>query len=157
MKEFKVEIPKGYEIDEKNSTFECIKFRPKQLCYIDVAKQLFDGKIEYYLNERGNISSDLMNLNTFADANNCITRQQAEKLIAFNKLLNVASYLNDNWKPNLNNNSSNSIYFIFISNNELKVDFTLNILYGAAIFKSEELAKKAIEILGEETIKIALS
>ena len=83
MKEFKVEIPEGYEIDEKNSTFECIKFRPKQLCYIDVAKQLFDGKIGYYLNERGNISSDIMYLNTSTDANNCVTLQQAEKLIAF--------------------------------------------------------------------------
>lgn len=26
-KEFKIEIPKGYEIDKENSTFECIKFK----------------------------------------------------------------------------------------------------------------------------------
>ena len=27
MKELKINIPKGYEIDKKNSTFECIKFK----------------------------------------------------------------------------------------------------------------------------------
>lgn len=27
-KEIKIECPKGYEIDKKNSTFECIKFKP---------------------------------------------------------------------------------------------------------------------------------
>lgn len=28
MKDFKVEVPKGYEIDKEKSTFECIKFKP---------------------------------------------------------------------------------------------------------------------------------
>lgn len=30
MKELKIEVPKGYEIDKDNSTFECIKFKKKQ-------------------------------------------------------------------------------------------------------------------------------
>lgn len=29
-KEQKINIPEGYEIDEENSTFECIKFKPKK-------------------------------------------------------------------------------------------------------------------------------
>ena len=29
MKELKVEVPKGHEIDKESSTFECIKFKPK--------------------------------------------------------------------------------------------------------------------------------
>ena len=29
MKELRVEVPQGYEIDKENSTFECIKFKPK--------------------------------------------------------------------------------------------------------------------------------
>ena len=28
MKELRVEVPQGYEIDKENSTFECIKFKP---------------------------------------------------------------------------------------------------------------------------------
>lgn len=27
-KEFKIQVPEGYEIDKENSTFECIKFKP---------------------------------------------------------------------------------------------------------------------------------
>lgn len=30
MKEFRIEVPKGYVIDEENSTFECIKFKKKR-------------------------------------------------------------------------------------------------------------------------------
>ena len=29
MKELKIEVPQGYVIDKENSTFECIKFKPK--------------------------------------------------------------------------------------------------------------------------------
>lgn len=27
IKELKIQVPKGYEIDKENSTFECIKFK----------------------------------------------------------------------------------------------------------------------------------
>ena len=30
MKELKIEVPKGYEVDKENSTFECIKFKKKK-------------------------------------------------------------------------------------------------------------------------------
>lgn len=30
MKELKIDIPEGYEIDKENSTFECIKFKKKK-------------------------------------------------------------------------------------------------------------------------------
>ena len=33
MKEIKINIPEGYEIDKENSTFECIRFRPKPQVY----------------------------------------------------------------------------------------------------------------------------
>ena len=32
IKELKIQVPEGYEIDKENSTFECIKFKQKQ-CY----------------------------------------------------------------------------------------------------------------------------
>ena len=46
MKELKIEVPKGYVIDKKNSTFECIKFKPKGIKTIeDLYKSVktFDG------------------------------------------------------------------------------------------------------------------
>ena len=33
MKQIKIDIPEGYEIDHENSTFECIKFKPKPQVY----------------------------------------------------------------------------------------------------------------------------
>ena len=46
MKELKIEVPQGYEIDKENSTFECIKFKPKGIKTIeDLYKSVktFDG------------------------------------------------------------------------------------------------------------------
>lgn len=46
MKELRVEVPEGYEIDKENSTFECIKFKPKGIETIeDLYKSVktFDG------------------------------------------------------------------------------------------------------------------
>ena len=41
-KEFKIDVPEGYEIDKENSTFECIKFKPIfQSKYSD-----YDGSFE---------------------------------------------------------------------------------------------------------------
>lgn len=38
IKEMKIQIPEGYEIDEKNSTFKCIKFKKKFLKIIQLIK-----------------------------------------------------------------------------------------------------------------------
>lgn len=38
-KEIKINIPKGYEIDKENSTFECIKFKPKKILVILLMKR----------------------------------------------------------------------------------------------------------------------
>lgn len=56
-KEVKIQIPEGYEIDKDNSTFECIKFKPKILTYKDIAKKLFLNKKLYFINNSGEIIS----------------------------------------------------------------------------------------------------
>ena len=61
-KEVKIDIPKGYEIDKKNSTFECIKFKPvKNITYEDCCKKLFPNYKGFYINawgEVGNIANN---------------------------------------------------------------------------------------------------
>lgn len=93
-KEIKINVPKGYEIDEENSTFECIKFKliKKELTYEDVAKELFSD-ICYYTNRRGEIVTTT-ELVTTEDKNNATTKKQLYRLMALNQLLNIAEYYN---------------------------------------------------------------
>lgn len=166
-KEVKIQVPEGYEIDKENSTFDCIKFKPikKVLTYEDVAKKLFKDKKGYYTDERGIILSanffDNQYDNQYLDENNCTSEKQAQKLLAINKLMNVAKYLNGDWNPNWEDNKEDKYYIKVVSNNLLKSC----ILIGRANttcseivhFKSMKLIQQAIEILGKETIKLALS
>lgn len=79
------------------------------------------------------------------------------KLHAINKLMIVAKYLNDGWQPDWNNMNELK-YFISYSNkqNSLYIDAVYSNQPNNVFFKSIELANKAIEILGEKTIRLAL-
>lgn len=133
-KEFKILVPEGYEIDKENSTFECIKFKKKNLTnYYDI------------LNSYNNFLVKMISINNTFTA----------KLTAINKLMIVAKYLNEGWVPNFKNEAK---YFISICNkNTLEIDSVFSFNCSLVYFKSEELAQKAIEILGKETIRQALS
>lgn len=162
-KEFKIEIPEGYEVDKENSTFEKIVFKKveEKLTYTKIINELFNGKKYYYTDKYGTIketvNSEKVNDFRITDSNNASTKHQLERLLALNKLMNIAHYLNDGWEPNWNDIEQEKFY-IYYSN----VDKTIKIEYnsvcnsGEVYFKSIELAEQAIEILGEETIKLAL-
>ena len=150
-KEFKIQVPEGYEIDKENSTFERIKFKPikKAMTYEDVARELFKDKNRY--------------ITTFSCLKGgkdvtCTSSKQAEKLIAINKLMNVAKYLNGTWSPNWDEVDERK-YFIYVCPIDCYTSVKSATVHMSDIvyFKSEELARQAIEILGEQTIKTALS
>ena len=162
-KEFKIEIPEGYEIDEENSTFECIKFKKKELTYQDIGKRFFctgDG-YTIYIDNDGSIKRCKKGPYGGTNPNNCTSEKQAEKLLAINKLMNVAKYLNDGWKPDWST-AVEKKYYIVVSNN-FSDNSKIIILYNYAnnnssvYFKTEELAKEAIRILGEDTIRLVCS
>lgn len=68
-------------------------------------------------------------------------------------------YLNDGWKPSYNSEGHYDAYVLYLAPDKdyigwLKIDncaFDSNVL-----FKSKELTQQAIEILGEETVNLAL-
>lgn len=93
-KEIKIKVPKGYEIDEENSTYECIKLKPikKELTYEDVVEELFSNSY-YYTNGRGEIIIPT-GLIAKEDKNNAINKRQLERLLALNQLLNITEYYN---------------------------------------------------------------
>ena len=153
----KVNIPEGYEIDKEKSTFENIVLKPVKVDYAFVSSKLFYNQDAYYLDLSGKIRFGTITT-SFKDLNNCTSRKQAEKLLAINQLMNVAKYLNGNWKPSWENDNERK-YLIVLDkdNNKIGIDWNTFVNKGIVHFKTKELAQKAIEILGEEIIKLALS
>lgn len=157
-KEFKIEVPQGYEIDKENSTFECIRFKEidKKLTYEDVAKELFGDKDMCYINAVGAVVKGQVEKEYVLDPNNCTSQKQANKLIAINKLMNVAKYLNEKVGKIP---QDDKFYYFELTYGNIKIDWTTPhvINYGCVYFYSRELAQLAIDILGEDTIRTALS
>lgn len=152
--EIKIDVPEGTEAYLENNI---IKFRTikKELTYDDIAKELFKDKKTYYTDAYCNIKSiDGADVNYY-DANNCTSEKQLKKLLAINQLMNVAKYLNKDWQPNWDNINQHK-YCIYIYNNIITASRVTINYSNIVYFKSEELARQAIDILGEETIKLTL-
>ena len=152
------QIPDGYVFDKDNSTENIIRFKPikKKIKYHNIAEKLFLNKITYFISVDGEVGSYMLTGNP-SRANNATSRQQLEQLLALNKLMNVAKYLNGDWEPDWNDRHQHK-WFIFydhqLSGLYLAIHYTQR--FASVYFKSEELALKAIEILGEEEVKKAL-
>lgn len=159
-KEMKIVPPEGYDIDKENSTFECVKFKPikKDLTYEDVAKELFEYKYCVFYDSRGRIyETPCLDSDCYLQPNKFKSIKQAEKLLAINKLMNVAKYLNgEDWKPDWDNEDELKYFInknragIYVSRNNCNI-------FSIVYFKTKEAAQQAIDILGEETIRLALS
>lgn len=155
-KEIQIIPPEGYEVDKEKSTFEKIVFKKveEKLTYKKVADKLFQYKNHYFIDNGGSIIEASID---WQCPNVAPTINQLERLLAINKLMSVAYYLNDGWKPDWNNRSQEKFFIFYIKKNKtFKVEANTVVNYGVVYFKSKELAEKAIEILGEETVKLAL-
>lgn len=85
MKEIKIDIPEGYEIDKENSTFECIKFKPIETKWRDNDKYIITG---YYIAPLSNIAeyngkNNPTSYNTFA------TEKQAKSALAMARISQI--------------------------------------------------------------------
>jgi len=157
MREHIINIPNDFEVKEIKDGKIILVEKEKKLTYKDIIEQLFPiTKIHYFVNSAGIISSVYNCMNNRDFKTNATSERQLEKLLAINMLMNVAKYLNDGWQPNWNNNRGYK-YFIRIDNNDyIFIDFVNIFKSGDIYFKSKELVEQAIEILGEETIRLAL-
>lgn len=160
MKQITINIPDNCELKQDGNTYTIVE-KEKKLTYTNVAEKLFKYNSYYYTAVDGNIRyADYSNNGHIStnDPNNCTSKKQAEKLFAINKLMNVAKYLNNGWQPDWSNDEQMK-YFIVDENEKFDLTIRMASKYQSAIvyFKNKELTAKAIEILGEETIKLALS
>ena len=155
--EIRITVPEGYEIDKENSTFECIKFKKKKgLTYLNVHKALFGDGNYYYISTGGNIvrgeNSSVGEFSHLAKHSN-----QLERILAINKLMNVAEYLNKGWKPDWKNTNQHKWTIKWDACNcTFATSYWITFVAGSVCFKTPDLALQAIEILGEAEVKLAL-
>lgn len=122
----------------------------KPITYDDVLKELFLDKIASWVGISKIYTATVGRAN-YNDLNNCTSYAQAKRIVAFNKLQNIAKYLNEGWKPDFTDGTQN--WFIAEEHfGEYKAKFTYSGNYGVVFFKSECLANEAIRLMGEDSL-----
>ena len=152
--ELTIEIPEGKIVDwEESKKQNKIVLKDKQLTYKEICEKLF-GNAAYYTTISGEITSSKTGRR--ADPNNATTAHQLECILAKNMLANVAVYLNDGWKPNKGDFVFSIAYFGDFNPSPIISMYYFGNGGNLILFKTQRAARQAIEILGEETVKLAL-
>lgn len=139
---------------EESKKLNKIVLKDKQLTYEDVCAKYLKNDI-YFIESDGNIGYISGTWACNHTPNCSKTQHQLECILAKNKLANVAKYLNNGWRPD----NDEEDYGWIIYSGHYRLDFEEASTYDLnsnVLFKSEELARQAVEILGEETIRLAL-
>lgn len=120
-----IEIPKGMEIDLKNSDLAkgIVRFKQNTITYEDVEDTLKLGK---------NCKSIIIN------------ESNASKLVTLSRLMNIAKYYNGDWKPNWSDQNEYK-YFIIYNGDIYKVDYNWTIISNNIYFKNEKDAQAVID------------
>lgn len=139
-------IRKKIEGDEKK-TPDAAEGNP--ITYRDILKKLFLNKESFFVGN-STISSVTTGVNSYSHINNCTSEAQAKRIIAFNKLQNIAKYLNDGWMPKFDSEN----YNWHIVKNGDKYDSAYNMYTNdvSVYFKSKDLVIEAIRLMGEESL-----
>lgn len=144
-KEIKIVPPDGYEFDTENSTFDCIKFKKK-----DVHVNMFD----VYKHLTTNLIDPTDNTGHYLHSGNmCLTARfslranikKCAKVAAYAALSDIAEYYNKGWKPDFSN--PNEKYYIFFDHEEqcYKTEESKDWNCGEIFFKSAADARSVIE------------
>lgn len=121
----------------------------KPITYGDVLKELYLGKTAYWIYDQ-NIEFGKQTSYNFEDAVNCTSVAQAKRMVAFNKLQNIAKYLNGDWKPVFDRLIKN--WNICKDGDTFLAMYTKVLNRGNVYFKSEEAANEAIRLMGENSL-----
>lgn len=153
MKQITITVPDNYELKQVGNTYTIVE-KENKLTYEGVSEKLFLNREVVHFNGAGEIETFTCEVG-HSYPTNCTSQKQVEKLLAINKLMNVAKWLNNGWQPDWDEINEDK-YYMDIHDDTIAIEYACNTACMDIYFKSRELAKKAIEILGEETIKIAL-
>ena len=125
------------------------KEEEKPITYDDICKKLFCNNKIYWAYKDG-VDSDMASPSNYKDVDNCTSEAQVKRLIAFNKLQNIAKYLNDGWKPKFNYNKEN--WCICKEEEDFVPRYNQLTNDGSVYFKSEKAANEAIRLMGEDSL-----
>ena len=121
----------------------------KTITYDDILKELYYKKTAYWVSS-SNIKHATTGEGSYNDIDNCTSFAQAKRLAAFNKLQNIAKYLNKGWNPDFPGSNNYTICknyaggYSLIGNRKRQA--------GAIYFMTKDLANEAIRLMGEESL-----
>ena len=144
--EIKINVPEGMEIDKENSTFECIKFKPKKKELPKTWEEFCENNLikpeEYFVSTASNITSaydgELQKRGSHMDANLLPSKEYAEAMLALCKIIQLRDCYNDGWKPDWGEESFK--YVIKFYNGLVYFDTPLR-FSSILAFKTEDLRK----------------
>lgn len=139
-------IRKKIEGDEKPSDAE----EGKPITYDDIIKELYLEKITYWAYCKGYVRGEKQGLESYTDVVNCTTPAQVKRCDAFNKLQNIAKYLNGDWKPDFDEEHKN--WCIIKEGNNFITLYTKAQNTASVYFKTKETAYEAIRLMGEDSL-----
>lgn len=142
MKEFKIEVPQGYEIDKENSTFEKIVFKKVEK---ELPKRWEDLKEikGFYVNNYSEVTVFEYYFNAEENKNVFPTEEEAEACVALAQLCQLRDRYNNGWRPDWNDDGEQK-YAIKIENNKT-VKYILTSTSSVLSFKSVNLRDEFLE------------
>lgn len=142
-------IRKKIEGDVVNKTPDAAEGNP--ITYDDILKKLYLNKKSFWISSI-EIQSSITRECSYNDMNNCTSMTQAKRMLAFNKLQNIAKYLNGGWKPKFDGNTE--VWDINVAYDSEEYIPCSSVVYnnGMVYFKSEQLANEAIRLMGDESL-----
>lgn len=133
------------------------------ITYDDICKELFFGKNAYWVHYN-KIKKGVIRY-SYSDIDNYTSLAQAKRTLAFNKLQNIAKYLNKGWKPDFDDTLQEKFYIAY-TGDEPESDFEVDLLKGYSVyskinepayessiyFKTFNLACEAIRLMGKDSL-----
>lgn len=118
------------------------------ITYDDICKKLFFNKTAYWV--RGKNIEEGVIRESYNDSDNCTSVAQVKRVVAFNKLQNIAKYLNKGWKPDFCNTEKK--WAIIKSVEGFSPKYIMMTNDANVYFKNEDLANEAIRLMGDESL-----
>ena len=119
------------------------------ITYDDVLKELYYKKTAYWVSS-SNIKHATTGEGSYNDINNCASEAQCKRMVAFNKLQNIAKYLNKGCNPDFPGSNNYTICKNYAGEYSLLGNRKRQA--GAIYFMTKDLANEAIRLMGEESL-----